>query len=284
MKFTFQSFSSEENLNKQEVNNESGILINYMFTRLKKPIIYTTLGLFLMIILGVVILQHTNYLDIKYIILNDNILPDPEKNTLLQNANSKSLLIINTDQIIKNIQNKYHAYSVVAAKKYPDTLIINILDTQLIAYLYIDHIKKPYLFGLNDSGKIITNPSINPDQISNLRQPVIYYHHSIFKLSDFNILKAGSIISNNNVKSILKSLYLIKKLNSSFYNKIHLINISGSNDKNYLKLKELKTLFHYGDELSVLKLMKILSIEEDITTKISFRKIDLRFQNVIGIQ
>ncbi|MDH5681649.1 MAG: hypothetical protein OEZ36_08680, partial [Spirochaetota bacterium] len=204
-----------------------------------------------------------------------------EKKAILMDEDRKALYFVDLKNIIKRVQYLYSTHSVEIRKVYPDTLFINILETNLVAYLLVKDRRGITGYGLNSDGQVISvHKNMSKQEI----------HHPVIQclLKDTTLrhkqgkLLMGKYIRSESLRSVIRSLSMMKKTNVRFFRKIVFIRLTDDSEKNWLKLRELKTQFYFGQRLSPGILIKIHSLEEDLSTRINLTRVDLRFNTIVG--
>jgi len=233
-----------------------------------------------------IILRKSNYFEVKNILINDKPVSKYIRKIILQDNKSNELYNINLEDIKNKVQSIYSVSSIQVTKKYPDTLYIKILDNNIIGIIENKNImpKKIVFYGVNKDGEVLR--TLTQDEVNKIRTE---RHYPLIK-SNIPLLtretqknKVEIIIGKDSeLLHILNSLSIMKKIDYVFYKKINSIVLYNESKNNYFVLDDLKTKFYFGKKLSLVKLMKVGSLEEDLTTRISFKKIDLRFNDIVG--
>jgi cell division protein FtsQ len=138
-----------------------------------------------------------NYFKIENIKIENNLLTS-KKNILssLKIVYGKNIFLIKKKDITESLKNINFLKRVEVKKKYPDTIIVKVIETKPIAYLYKNKIK--YL--LDDSSNLITySQNFNFYNLPNIFGEKAEMHFTAF----FNQLKKN----NFNVKNIINYYY-----------------------------------------------------------------------------
>jgi len=132
-----------------------------------------------------------NYFKIENIKIENNLLTS-KKNILdkLKIVYGKNIFFIKKKDIIEPLENINFLKKIEVKKKYPDTIIVKVIETKPVAYLYKDKIK--YL--IDDSfNLIIYSQNLNFDNLPNIFGEKVEMHFAIF----FNQLKKNNFIIKN---------------------------------------------------------------------------------------
>ena len=139
----------------------------------------------------------SNFFKIENIKIENNLLSS-KKNILdkLKIVYGKNIFFIKKKDIIEPLENISFLKKIEVKKKYPDTIIVKVIETKPVAYLYKDKIK--YLID-DSSNLIIYSQNLNFDNLPNIFGEKAEIHFSIF----FNQLKKH----NFNIKNIINYYY-----------------------------------------------------------------------------
>ncbi len=223
-------------------------------------------------------LSKIDYFKVKKILVNQKPLTYQQKRMVLKEDINKDIYGIDLDEIIKRVQSIYASQAITITRIYPDTLSIKLIENQFIAFvkIFYPNNQKSTIFGVNTKGRAIDYFSAFQETKNNY--PFITVRYPVELTKDRN----GKRFENAQVLTVLKSLNLIKKLDYSFFRRIKKINLYQKPEENHLIIQDLKTRFYFGHQLMLTDLIKIASLEEDLATRETFRRVDLRFDDIVG--
>ncbi|GMT49447.1 MAG: hypothetical protein IEMM0008_0986 [bacterium] len=237
-----------------------------------------------MVLVGTgIYIKKINYFKVKHVFVNNNLVTERQRIRILAEDMDKDLYFIDLHHIKERVQSIYTSQNLKIIKKYPDTIDIHVYHFNLLAYMEISGKHgTAYRYGLDSEGRVKYRFS-SVDLRNQNSYPVIKsYLPDIAELDLLNPVKTSVQIENVTLKSVMKALAQIKSIDPVFFTHIVKIHLYQEYKKNYLKVKGLRTRFYFGKRLSIIHLIKILSLRKDLSTRVAFKTIDLRFYDIIG--
>ncbi len=236
-----------------------------------------------MILVGTgIYIKKINYFKVKHVFVNNNLVTERQRIAILAENMNRDLYFIDLDRIKERVQSIYTVHNLKIIKKYPDTINIHIHHFNLLGYLEVSGNHDTDRYGLDSEGRVSYRFS-SADPGNQDAYPVIKsYLPEISQLDLSGPIDTGVQIENLTLKSVMKALSQVKSIDPVFFKDISRIRLYKRYEKNYLKLKGLKTRFYFGKRLFITQLIKILTLKKDLSTRMTFKKIDLRFYDIIG--
>ncbi len=237
-----------------------------------------------MILVGTgIYIKKINYFKVKHVFVNNNLVTERQRIAILAENVNRGLYFIDLNPIKERVQSIYTAHDLKIIKKYPDTINIHINHFNLLAYLEIaGNRDTAYRYGLDSEGRVKYRFSSAGFENQDNYPVIKSYLSEIAQLDLLDRMNTGVQIENVTLKSVMKALSQVKSIDPVFFTHITRIHLYKRYEKNYLKLKGLKTRFYFGKRLLIKQLIKILILKKDLSTRMTFKKIDLRFYDIIG--
>lgn len=223
------------------------------------------------------IVKNSDYFKIKKIYINKQMISERTMRSILQEDAKESLLLIDSDKLQKRFQNFYSTHQVQVIKHYPDVLDVNIVFNDIICYFYINGQNQHIFWALNQHSQIIQRTMRVKTGI-----PIISASLDSFENLKWEHLKRNKYLKFTLLKEICRSLAIIKDLDLQFFSKIKNIYIFKNSKRNFFKLKDLRSQFIFGSSMNLSQLLKLYTLEVDLISRINFKTVDLRFDDVIG--
>ncbi|MDH5682609.1 MAG: hypothetical protein OEZ36_13545, partial [Spirochaetota bacterium] len=179
--------------------------INWKLKKIIPPVL--VLGIAILVLVS--IFSQLNYFKVNYVMVNQRLVTERERKAILMEEDRKALYFVNLKNIIKRVQYLYSTHSVEIRKIYPDTLMINILETNLVAYLLVKDQRGITGYGVNTNGQIIS---------VHLNMSEKEIHHPVIQclLKDISLrherkdLIIGKYINSKSVMAVIRSLAMMK--------------------------------------------------------------------------
>ncbi len=237
-----------------------------------------------MVLVGTgIYINKINYFKVKHVLVNNKLVTERQRIEILAEDMDKGLYFIDLNPVKERVQTIYTTQNLRIIKKYPDTIDIHIDHFNLLAYIEISgNHKTAYRYGLDSESRVKYRFSTVGLRVQEAYPVIKSYLPDIAKLDLLDPVKTGVQIENITLKSVMKSLSQIKSIDPVFFTHIAKIHLYKEYKKNYLKVKGLRTRFYFGKRLSITHLIKILTLRKDLSTRVTFKTIDLRFYDVIG--
>lgn len=223
------------------------------------------------------IIQRSDYFKIKKIYVNNQMISERTMKAILRENVNESLVLIDTEKLQKRFQEFYSTHQVQVIKHYPDILNVNIIFNEIICYLYINDQNQRIFWALNKNAQIVK--AVNK---VNKGIPIITAPLNSFSNLRWDQLRINLVLNYPVVKDITKSLTIIKQIENRFFSNIDTLFLFKNSKDNYFKLSNLNSKFIFGPSMNTAQLIKVYSLEKDLISRINFKTVDLKYDDIIG--
>ena len=232
------------------------------------PIIYLFVSLILAISAVKWVRYYYNFDDKKFIFSETTILDKTNYSSLLNKISQEELVGIKVSELNKVIEEHPYVEAARISNRYPNIIMIEIVERQPIAIIEIDPLTM-----VDSNGYVL--PSKN--NFKNIDLPILA---NIRYLE--NTMNFGEKSTSKVVNKAVSWLSYIKKYHSHLYKNISELKVSSS-DELELILSEYPTKIYLGQKKIKFRINSLLKFKEKLkTNKITdYNYLDLRYDNQI---